>query len=277
VTTDPHGARENLRRVFMGIDAKAGGIGGFHVSCGDLVFPPALRETISARYGAGAIWFPVVGNHDAEFPEAMAWLRAEFSAGNGARRPIRDLARRGGPPGAEDTVYSWDYDSAHLVALNVYWDGSTNAGADTAAGGDIAPALLEWLRADLAASAKPFVFVFGHEPAFMPPGTRHSGDSLDAYAENRDAFWSLLAERGAAAYISGHTHRRYSMLVDGVWQVNAGKVSEAGSGEGRTFLDISLSDAGATVTVWADPGGKGRWKAVERIRIPRGPLPVPAR
>ena len=78
------------------------------------------------------------------------------------------------------------------MVLNVYWSGQADVGSDTATGGRIVPELLEWLRADLAKNTKPFIFVFGHEPAFVPNDMRHYGDSLDAQTEDRDAFWSLL-------------------------------------------------------------------------------------
>ena len=59
--------------------------------------------------------------------------------------------------------------------------------------GDIKPALLSWLQNDLAATNKPFIFVFVHEPPF--PYSHHVGDSLDAHPTNRDAFWSLLESK----------------------------------------------------------------------------------
>ena len=270
VTSDPHGGLSNFRRVLVGIDRKAGGIGGFHVTCGDLGSPEGLRKIIDARYGADALWIPVVGNHDAESDEIMQWLRTEFRTGHDGRRPLKGAVTHAGPAGAGETVYSWDYANAHFVVLNVYWSGRAEVGSDAASRGHVSPELMEWLRADLAKNAKPFVFVFGHEPAFVPEGGRHDGTSLDADVDNRDAFWKLLASHGVAAYISGHEHYRYSRQVDGVWQLCAGKPSSSKADEGRTFLNVVLAPDEAAVEFWADPEEDGRWAAVERIRIPAG-------
>ena len=72
------------------------------------------------------------------------------------------------------------------------------------------------------------------------------------------------------AYISGHVHYRYSLQVDGVWQLCAGKPISRKPGEGRTFLNVVLSPTEAVIEIWADRKANGWWAAIERIRVPAG-------
>jgi hypothetical protein len=250
-TVDPRMKDDAFAAVLDAINARVGGPGAFHVTCGDNDPPAPLRAKIDSRFGPSAVWVPVVGNHDAESKSVMRWLRAEYDSANGsqARRPISAMVGRPGPGACRQTTYSWDHGDAHFIVLNQYWDGRND---DTAADGDIAPALLEWLAADLAANTRPLVFVFGHEPAF--PQGRHVGGSLDKYRGRRDAFWALLAKHQVAAYITGHTHSFSRVQRDGVWQVDLGNAGLDG-GDGKTFLDVTVAAGTARLDVWRDKGG----------------------
>ena len=181
------------------INTVAGGPGAFHIACGDFDFGSGAggsRTKVDQYFGANFPWFGVVGNHDAETsnPDVL-WLRNEYNNGNGVRTPLKNIfTTRDGPVGSKETTYSWDYGNAHFIVLNIYWDGTTGANADSDNNlsngdnsGDIKPALLAWLQKDLALNNKPFIFVFVHEPPF--PYNHHVGDSLDAHPTNRDAFW----------------------------------------------------------------------------------------
>ena len=195
-------------RVFQSINNIVGGPGAFHVSAGDIDYgstSPSNRALIDTYFGPDFLWYGVVGNHDAESPTTdMVWLRNEYNNGNGVRTPLKNFTNQNGPAGSVETTYSWDYGNAHFIVLNVYWNGGTATGSDYAADGDIVPVLYNWLEADLAATDKPFVFIFMHEPSF--PYNHHYGDSLDKYTDHRNAFWSLLESEGVMAIFSGHTH-----------------------------------------------------------------------
>ncbi len=64
-------------------------------------------------------------------------------------------------------------------------------------------------------------------------------DSLNAYPGNRDAFWSLLEEKGATAYVCGHTHRfsHYQPPGSDVWQIDAAQAR--GTGIHDTFVIVT--------------------------------------
>jgi hypothetical protein len=143
----------------------------------------------------------------------MMWLRNEYLNANSSpnRQPLKNITDHNGPTGSVETSYSWDYGNAHFIMLNVYWNGGIVANSDSDGNlsrgdysGDITTQLYTWLQADLAATDKPFIFIFMHEPAF--PYNHHYGDSLDRYPTNRNAFWSLLESEKVTAVFNGHTH-----------------------------------------------------------------------
>jgi 3',5'-cyclic AMP phosphodiesterase CpdA len=193
------------------------GAGSFMISPGDLdVHPPsAVREMIDKVIGDDYPWYPVLGNHDPESPSTMGYLR-EYS------KAVPNVVNRG-PEGCEETTYSFDYGDAHFVVLNQYYDGVRDWGLK----GDVVPELLEWLEADLEATAKSRIFVFGHEPLIPMPDMdngrlRHQGDSLDENPENAFAFHQLLMKHGVDAYVCGHTHGTSYAKINGLWQLDPG-------------------------------------------------------
>ncbi len=256
--------------VLAAMQGNVGGQGAFQVSPGDIDPPANLRARIDNRFGATAIWYPGIGNHEEETPADMDWLRAEYANANGSlvRTPLSDPSRTNhdGPAGTVETTYTWDYGNARFIMLNQYWNGGTAPGSDVATDGDVVPELRNWLAARLAENTKPVVFVFGHEPAF--PFNRHVGDSLDQYPANRDAFWNLLESYPSVkAYFTGHTHyySKYQRPGGRVWQFDAGNAGND-PGDGKTFFDVTVTDTQVKVDVWRDKTGS--WAILETITIP---------
>jgi hypothetical protein len=138
---------------------------------------------------------------------------------------------------------AFDYDgNTRIILLNLY---SCPAGVCTCDAGRVCEHTLAWLATQLDGS-HPFVFVVGHEPAY--PDTRHVGDSLDQYPDERDAFWQLLNERGVVAYLCGHTHYYdvYSNSVGSTCQINLGNAgNDSGdSSNPQTFVLFDITDDG---------------------------------
>lgn len=246
-----------FRGVVEAIASLGGGV--FMISPGDIDPTEDVYWTITSTLGLDFQWLPVTGNH--ELPNAghedhaganMDWLRSFDYDHNGAGTPP-DLVNSG-PSGCPETTYSFDYENAHFVALNEYCD----TGGDTVTDGDIPDHLYNWLAADLAATNKQHIFVFGHEPAYPQPDVdsgrmRHLGDSLDRHPANRDRFWNLLRDEGVVAYICGHTHNYSAVQVDGVWQIDAGHARGAGdTGAPSTFLVIQVDGHGVRLAAYRD-------------------------
>lgn len=229
VTSDMQG-----QSGFQGVAEVLGGyVADFMVSPGDVMGSSDNRDSVlddlHTYVGQGHPWYPAVGNHDAEDEADMAWLRAYNAGGTALPGAVN-----AGPPGCEETTYSFDYGNVHFAVINVYFDGISDTGTD----GDVNGSLYDWLADDLAANTRPVIFVIGHEPAFPQPDAdtgllRHEYDSLNKYRANRDRFWNLLRTHGVTAYVCGHTHcfstvniidsgNQSSEDIGGVWQVDAG-------------------------------------------------------
>jgi hypothetical protein len=223
---------------------KVGNEGVFHIMPGDFDSPEITDASLMTQFGIGTIWYPVVGNHEAETAADMTWVRNAFSG--------LPYIVKSGPSGCGDTTYSFDYGNAHFVAINEYYDGTSDTGTD----GDVVTELYNWLVDDLNNNTKPVVFVIGHEPAY--PQGAHVGDSLDGHTTNRDRFWKLLNDRKVIAYICGHTHY-YSALQQAqtgtypcdafTWQVDCGNAGNPRELE-QTFVDVTVTDTEVIFNTW---------------------------
>ncbi len=231
------------------------GPGDFMVSVGDVLPATDTRWTIDVVLGEDYLWYPIIGNHDFGV-EDLSFLQNYDYDQNGSAEPN---IVNWGPEPCPHTTYSFDIQNTHLVALNVYCNEQGPGGID----GSISDTIYEWLVDDLAATEKPHIFVFGHEPAFPQPDAqtgdlRHVYDSLDQYPEARDRFWSLLVEHGVVAYINGHTHGFSAVPIDGVWQLDAGhSMGTRAAPSPGTFLIITVEGQSIQLQVYRGEDGPG--------------------
>ena len=215
LTADIHEYTGDYPTYFRGVCESIAqcGYGSFMITLGDMTPPAYVYKMVTSYLGQSYLWYPVVGNHELLDSAQMEWLRNFNKRGNSLPNIVNS-----GPAGGEETTYSFDFQQAHFVILNVYFDGTNDRGSD----GDISDNLYNWLVADLTQTKQPLKFVFGHEPAYPQPDmetgrTKHSTDSLNFYPANRDRFWELLKEQGVLAYFCGHTHSYSHMQIEGVW------------------------------------------------------------
>ncbi len=241
--------------------ASLGG-GSFMISPGDIDPPAGVQWTIKQYLGENYLWYPVVGNHEAETWEDMEWLRTYDYDPNGSTPPnVVNV----GPTPCEETTYSFDYGNSHFVVLNEYCDGTSDTGTD----GDVVDALYDWLVADLNATHRTHIFVFGHEPAYPQPDAdnareRHMVDSLNKHPGHRDRFWSLLREKEVAAYICGHTHNYSAARIGGVWQLDAGHARGMGdTGARSTFILVHVDCGFVTFETYRDDANGGPYTRMD--------------
>jgi len=238
------------------------GKGSFMISPGDIDPPQHVFDTIKKILGEDYLWYPVVGNHEAETPEDMSWLR------DWGKKRIPNLVLKG-PENGKETTYSFDFKNAHFVVINQYYDGNSDTGTD----GDISTPLFNWLANDLAANSKPFVFVFGHEPFVSIPDVdngrhRHVKDSLNSYPKNSHRFQMLLRKYGVTAYVCGHTHNLSFSKINGLWQLDAGHSRGIGdTGAPSTFLKILVGKSACWVEVYRDDSNGGPYALTQAIML----------
>lgn len=239
------------------------GKGDFMLSPGDIDPPEGIRSVLDRSFGADYLWFPVVGNHEAETPADMQWLRAWGA------RTIPGLVRRG-PPGCETTTFSFDRGPVHFVVLNQYFDGVS----DYRGKGDMVDALYNWLKKDLEESQQPIVLVIGHEPILPLPDMdngrlRHEKDSLNAYPENCRRFKDLLVEKRVVAYLCAHTHNASAKDIGGIWQLDAGHARGKGDlGAPSTFLRFNMTEDICKVDFFRQAKTNAPYKRSHSLRIP---------
>jgi hypothetical protein len=251
-------------QYFMGACKAIKGIGkgAFMVSPGDIDPPQYVGDTIEKVLGKQYHWYPVVGNHEAETPEDMAWLK------QWGKREIPYLVRRG-PENGQETTYSFDFKNAHFVVINQYYDGQS----DTGTNGNVCRPLYQWLKNDLEANSRPVVFVFGHEPIVSIPDAdngrhRHKGDNLDEHPKNSHRFQTLLREHNVTAYVCGHTHGFSFAKINGLWQLDAGHARGMGDkGAQSTFLKVWVDKQSCWVDVYRDDANGGAYSLTRTITL----------
>jgi len=226
----------------------------FMILSGDIDHPTYAGWTIDRYIGDEYAWYPVVGNHDLNW-NVLSWLR-DYDYGD----------VNPGPSGCPNTTYSFDHADSHFVILNVYCNQIGPRSTD----GDIGDHLYNWLAADLEATGKEHVFVFGHEPAYpradaQTGDTRHVGDSLDEFPWRRDRFWRLLEEHDVVFYECGHTHGYNLTQINHVWQLDAGHAAGLGySYNPSTFVVISVYSDHVSYEVYRDDAQGGAYHLYQR-------------
>lgn len=203
--------------------------------------PAALRGRGRHQHsGPGFPLYPAVANHDTGKAAHMAYIRGLNPGGTKLPNPVRK-----GPRGSEETLYAFDWSDARIVVLDEYYDGSS----DTGANGDITDATFAWLNEALSTNMKPFIFVVGHDPAYIFPymdlgRVQHEGGGLEVNPGHRDRFWQLLRDRHVTAYICAHTHNASAKKIDGLCQLDSAQAPGKGdTGAPSTFIKITVGEA----------------------------------
>lgn len=157
------------------------------------------RGALAPLYTNHIPFYPCRGNHETYWnptnivPPDQAW-RDAFSNEVPANGPTNELYM----------TYSFVTNNALFISMDQY-NGNLNVSEYHLM------ASLPWMTNVLAANTNPFVFVFGHEPAFdiVTGATNVEGEieaGLTAHLNDRDEFWNDLGQGKVSAYFTGHLH-----------------------------------------------------------------------
>ena len=179
----------------------------FVLHTGDLVANGLLSDDwdkffeIERELLRSTAFFPSLGNHERNTPDFFKYFA--FPGGNGHR-------------------YSFDWGSAHFIALNSNEVGTTLE--DRAA---FRREMIAWLKEDLRRTKKPFVFVYFHHPLYSAVENRKASASRLA-----EQFEQIFIDGGVTAVFAGHDHNYQHHLAKGVHHVVTG-------GGGAPLYDVS--------------------------------------
>lgn len=205
---------------------------------GDLVYPKFVPEltdfhffSIYAVHQRQCPYFVTAGNHDVSYSSPQCYYDSYWLPTNNVPAEAH-LAENTTP----ESYYSFDHGDAHFVGLYVPL-------LLTSVRLEPESAQVRWLESDLAATRKPWKFVFLHHPLFTSNGHRN-----DDYNENgvydpedvRRVLLPVFRRHGVQVVFSGHDHvyERFNP-VDGVIQI----VDGLGGGPGYGLYELDVASA----------------------------------
>jgi hypothetical protein len=138
---------------------------------------------------------PVTGNH-------------EYSDSSGAADYFTYFGSTAGP--ASKGYYSYDLGGWHVIVLNANCAGEVPGQLPSNPDGcDADSVQAQWLKADLAAHARPCMIAMWHEPRFfsvaLPNGTPPGGMQPSS-DPTMDGMWQILQNAGVDVVLNGHWH-----------------------------------------------------------------------
>lgn len=138
-----------------------------------------------------------------------------------------------GPSGEEKLAYSFTHNGAKFIATDDYivHDGLKETVNQT------------WVDEQLTQDTRPFMFVFGHSPAYLLDDEREDMPfSLAKNPAQRDAFWNSMVNNHSSAYFCGHTHTYVRGESQGLQQIVCGN-------GGAHFVDFNMTVVDPNLTI----------------------------
>lgn len=167
----------------------------------DADYQKAIFEMYPKTLATSPLW-PALGNHDGKSANSITQSGVYYDI---FTLPTR--AQAGGVPSGTEAYYSFDYANAHFICLDSH-------DSDRSAEG----AMMQWLKADLAATQRDWIVAFFHHPPYTK-GTHDSDkdtDSAGRMNDMRQVFLPVLEQGGVDLVLTGHSHvYERSWLMDG--------------------------------------------------------------
>jgi len=163
----------------------------------DADYQKALFEVYPETLRTSPLW-PALGNHDGHSANSITQSGTYYDI---FTLPTRGQA--GGVAPGTEAYYSFDYANIHFVCLDSH-------DSDRAPNG----AMAQWLKADIAATARDWIIAFFHHPPYSK-GT-HDSDREGRLVDMRQNFLPILEAGGVDVVLTGHSHvYERSFFVDG--------------------------------------------------------------
>jgi hypothetical protein len=157
--------------------------------------------------GTGIPLYVIRGNHEDGPKQTVAPLLDAYLATAAAGMPAN------GPPNEEKLTYSFTHKGAKFIANDNY----------IAHDGKKETVNQSWVNGQLTQDTRPFMFVFGHSPAYAVVNDTEEDDyAIDVHSPQRDIFWKSMVDNNASAYFCGHAHLYVRGEARGVQQIVSG-------------------------------------------------------
>jgi phosphodiesterase/alkaline phosphatase D-like protein len=233
------GARGTDVRLMLGDNAYQSGLDSEYQAAVFDMYPSLLRTTV--------LW-PSLGNHDGQ--------SADSGTHSGPYYDIFTLpavGEAGGVASGTEAYYSFDHSNIHFVVLDSFDSDRSPTGA-----------MLDWLRADLAATDRQWIIAFWHHPPYSKGS--HNSDTETELIQMRENVLPILEAAGVDLVLTGHSHSyERSYLLDGHYGASttftASMKKDGGSGrEDGTgaYRKLSPGPAPHEGAVYAVAGSSGQ-------------------
>jgi DNA repair exonuclease SbcCD nuclease subunit len=177
--------------------------------------------------GTGIPLYILRGNHEDGPDKTIAPLLDAYLATVASGMPAN------GPPGEERLTYSFTHNGAKFIAIDDY---SPHNGVKETAN-------QSWVDEQLNQDTRPFMFVFGHSPAYLANDDKEDLLwDIAIHPAHRDIFWKSLVNNHVPAYFCGHAHMYVRGESQGIQQVITGN-----GGAAMPAFDPALADPALTI------------------------------
>jgi acid phosphatase type 7 len=167
----------------------------------DADYQKGIFEMYNTILRSSPLW-SCIGNHDGKSSNSITQSGVYYDI---FTFPTQGQA--GGVVSATEAYYSFDYANIHFIALDSH-------DSDRSAEG----AMMQWLKADLAATQRDWIIAFFHHPTYTK-GTHDSDKDTDSQGRMNDMralFLPVLEQGGVDLVLTGHSHvYERSWLMDG--------------------------------------------------------------
>ncbi len=187
------GTRPTDLWLLLGDNAYPDGTGADYQQAIFEVYPQTLRTS--------PVW-PALGNHDGKSANSVTQSGVYYDI---FTLPTR--AQAGGVASGTEAYYSFDYANIHFVCLDSQDSSRAPDGA-----------MMQWLKADLAATQRDWIIAFFHHPTYTK-GSHDSDRDADSGGRMNDMraiFLPVLEQAGVDLVLTGHSHvYERSFVIDG--------------------------------------------------------------